>query len=99
MRRGELWRVLVLGRVERIVLIVGHDTVTESRTDILCVQVQDFAGKESLLSVRVSAPVSGFARAVTVGPIPKTSFVEQLGVLDDVTMEQVDTALRATLDL
>ncbi|WP_067516790.1 type II toxin-antitoxin system PemK/MazF family toxin [Nocardia uniformis] len=99
MRRGQLWRVLVLGRVERTVLIVGHDAVTESRVDILCVQVQDTAGKESLLAVRMTGAISGFARAVTVAPIPKSSFVEQLGVLDTATMDQVDTALRATLDL
>ncbi|QLY31193.1 type II toxin-antitoxin system PemK/MazF family toxin [Nocardia huaxiensis] len=91
--------MLILGRVERIVLVVGHDTVSESRNDVLCVQVQQAAGKESLLAVHVSSPVEGFARAVTVAPIPKTSFVEQLGQLDAMVMEQVDTALRATLDL
>ncbi|NNH74087.1 hypothetical protein HLB23_30250 [Nocardia uniformis] len=47
----------------------------------------------------MTGAISGFARAVTVAPIPKSSFVEQLGVLDTATMDQVDTALRATLDL
>lgn len=100
MRRGEVWRVLVLGRRERIVVIVGHDQVTAARDDVLCVQLDQTPGLTgSLLAVPVEKPVAGFARAVTVGPLSKPSFVERLGELDPATLEQLDIALRAAMDL
>jgi mRNA-degrading endonuclease toxin of MazEF toxin-antitoxin module len=98
MQRGEIWRVLVLGRSERTVLIVGHDRVTAGRPDVLCVQV-DTSGTYRADLVTVPIEGVGSARAYTVGPISKTSFVESIAVADADTMEQIDIALRATLDL
>lgn len=100
MIRGDIWRVLVLGRSERTVIIVGHDQITAARDDVLCVQLDQTPGLTgSLLAVPVSGPPAGYARAVTVGPLLKTSFVERLGGLDDATLDQVSIALRAALDL
>jgi mRNA-degrading endonuclease toxin of MazEF toxin-antitoxin module len=98
MQRGEIWRVLILGRSERTVLIVGHDRVTAGRPDVLCVQV-DTSGTFTADLVTVPIAGVGAARAYTVGPISKTAFVESLAVADPATMEQIDIALRATLDL
>ena len=100
MRRGEVWRVLVLGRSERTVVIVGHDALTDTHGEVLCVHVRESAAEAgSLVSVRLESPVSGFARAATVGPLRKSTFTERLGAIDAATMEQVDIALRAALDL
>jgi len=98
--RGEVWRVLVLGRRERTVVIVGQDQITAARDDVLCVQVDQSPGLTgSLLAVQVSEPLAGYARAVTVGPLSKPSFIERLGSLDATTLDQLDVALRAALDL
>ena len=100
MRRGEVWRVLVLGRVERTVVIVGHNALTDTRDDVLCVQVQDTPGMTaSLVTVRVDDPVVGYARGASVGPLAKKNFTERLGLLGEGTLEQLDIALRAALDL
>jgi mRNA-degrading endonuclease toxin of MazEF toxin-antitoxin module len=99
-RRGEVWRVLVLGRVERTVVIVGHDALTDTRDDVLCVQVQDTPGMTaSLVTVRVDDPVVGYARAASVGPLAKKNFAERLGAVSDDALDQIDIALRAALDL
>jgi mRNA-degrading endonuclease toxin of MazEF toxin-antitoxin module len=99
-RRGEVWRVLVLGRSERVVVVVGQDQITAARDDVLCVHIDQSPGLTgSLLAVPIDQPVTGYARAVTVGPLLKKSFVERLGELDDTTQEQLDIALRAALDL
>jgi mRNA-degrading endonuclease toxin of MazEF toxin-antitoxin module len=96
--RGEVWRVLVLGRSERTVVVVGHDRVTAGRPDVLCVQV-DTSGTFGADLVTVELAGIGAARAVTVGPLSKTSFAERLDAVDPATLEQLDIALRATLDL
>jgi mRNA-degrading endonuclease toxin of MazEF toxin-antitoxin module len=96
--RGEIWRVLVLGRSERTVLVVGHNRVTAGRQDVLCVQV-DTSGTFGADLVTVALDGVGAARAYTVGPLSKSSFIECLDEVDPATMEQVDIALRATLDL
>jgi mRNA-degrading endonuclease toxin of MazEF toxin-antitoxin module len=99
-RRGEVWRVLVLGRVERTVVVVGHDALTDTRDDVLCVQVQDTPGMTaSLVTVRVDDPVTGYARAASVGPLMKKHFTERLGAVSEERLEQIDIALRAALDL
>lgn len=98
MERGEVWRVLVLGRSERTVVVVGHDRITAARPDVLCVQVDTTGTYERDL---VTVPVTGVgtARAYTVGPITKSSFMERLGTLAEEARDQLDIALRATLDL
>lgn len=98
MRRGEIWRVLVLGRSTRTVVVVGHNQVTAGRPDVLCVQV-DTTGTATADLVTVLIPDIGAARSVTVGPLSKSAFVDRLGVVDTATMEQLDIALRAVLDL
>jgi mRNA-degrading endonuclease toxin of MazEF toxin-antitoxin module len=98
MRRGEIWRVLVLGRSERTVVVVGHDRVTAGRPDVLCVQV-DTSKTFGADLVTVELDGVGAARAYTVGPLSKASFVERLDTVDAATLEQLDIALRATLDL
>lgn len=98
MQRGEVWRVLVLGRSERTVVVVGHDQITTARPDVLCVQV-DTTGTYEPDLVTVTVAGAGTARAYTVGPIMKSSFTERLGVVDDETSGQLDIALRAALDL
>ena len=98
MQRGEIWRVMVLGRSERTVVIVGHDRVTASRPDVLCVQV-DTSGTFAADLVTVPIVSIGAARAYTVGPLAKNAFVERLGTVDTATIGQLDIALRATLDL
>jgi mRNA-degrading endonuclease toxin of MazEF toxin-antitoxin module len=99
-KRGEVWRVVVLGRRERVVVIVGQNQVTAARDDVLCVQVDQTAGLTgSLLAVPVTEPVTGYAWAVTVGPLSKPSSIERLGALDQAAQQQLDIALRAALDL
>lgn len=98
MTRGQIWKVLILGRSERTVVIVGHDRVTAGRQEVLCVQV-DTSGTFGPDLVTVTIAGVGTARAVTVGPIAKTSFAEHLGDTDPAAMEQLDIALRAALDL
>lgn len=98
MIRGEVWRVLILGRSERIVVIVGHDRITAGRPDVLCVQV-DTTGTFTADLITVVIPGFGAARAYTVGPISKPSFTERLGTVERTVMEQLDIALRAALDL
>lgn len=100
MRRGEVWTVLVLGRVHRTVVVVGHDALTDTRDDVLCVQLQDTPGSTaSLVTVEVTDPVPGYARAATVGPIARKHFAERLGTLTDERLDQLDIALRAALDV
>lgn len=98
MQRGEIWRVLVLGRSERTVVVVGHDRVSDARPDVLCVQV-DTTGTFTADLVTVPIPGVGAARAYTVGPLTKASFVEAIGTLDPAVLDQLDIALRAALDL
>jgi mRNA-degrading endonuclease toxin of MazEF toxin-antitoxin module len=82
------------------VVIVGHDALTDTRDDVLCLHIRESPGETgSLVSARVENPLAGYARAATVGPLSKNYFVERLGELDPATLEQVDVALRAALDL
>jgi mRNA-degrading endonuclease toxin of MazEF toxin-antitoxin module len=89
---------MVLGRSKRTVVIVGHDRVTAGRHEVLCVQV-DTTGTYRADLVTVPIEGIGAARAYTVGPISKSAFAEQLAETDVATMEQIDIALRAVLDL
>lgn len=94
--------MLVLGRSERTVVIVGHDAHADTRSDVLGVHITDSPGETgSLVATRIDSPVTGYARAATVGPLTKGPFRqgEHLGDLDRATLEQVDIALRAALDL
>jgi mRNA-degrading endonuclease toxin of MazEF toxin-antitoxin module len=98
--RGEIWRVVVLNQVERLVVVVGHQQLTAAREDALVVDFdQSPVPRTSLLEVPVDDPVAGVVRAMTVAPLRKRWFAERIGRMTEDTMEQIDIALRAALDL
>lgn len=81
-------------------VIVGHDALTDTHDEVLCVHIRETSVEAgSLVSVRVESPVPGYVRAATVGPLRKANFTERLGELASDSLEQVDIALRAALDL
>lgn len=98
MRRGEVWRVSGLAR-ERVVLVVGNDAVTDLYTSAQTVEIAGPRARETLVTVRIDAPVQGVALVANVVPTLKKRFEELLGTVDAETMERVEIALRAVYDL
>lgn len=99
MRRGEVWLVHGLGR-DRHVLVVGNDIITASSGSALVATVDlGDALITSLVTVRITEPVSGVVRAHEISMTRKERFAEALGIVDAATMDMVDAALRTALDL
>lgn len=99
MRRGEVWLVRGLGG-DRYVLIVGNDALSESARSILAAPIDTAElTTPDLVTVRLTAPVSGMARVNEMGPVRRHRFEHALGGVDGSSMDMVDAALRTALDL
>ncbi|GAA2504177.1 type II toxin-antitoxin system PemK/MazF family toxin [Winogradskya humida] len=100
MRRGEIWVVSRLGS-KRAVVIVGHDTLTADRDAVLTVPLSD------VMPVRIAEPALrdstgmsvGIARTPLLGQVMKDYLIERRGELAPASVENLDIALRAVLDL
>lgn len=99
MRRGEVWRYQGISR-SRPVLVVSCDELNEAEQPIV-VDVTSFSpqGAAALLTVRVGDELGGYARCRTISLGDSKRFAELLGTVPASTMEQVDMALRAALNL
>lgn len=98
MRRGELWAYAPKGMPrQRQLVIVSSDGINDSaRTWLLAVEVvNDDPG--DILAVHV--PDLGWVYAGSVSRAYRDWLTERLDQLAPETMESIDTALRAALDL
>ncbi|GAA4971604.1 MAG: hypothetical protein HOU01_06155 [Streptomycetaceae bacterium] len=101
MRRGQVWRIPTVGR-ERTVLVVGADEVTALYGQALCVVVHEPGTfPESLVTVPLTEPVEGVVGVPDVAGFRQARFDhgKLLGRVDVDTMERVEIALRAILEL
>lgn len=100
MRRGEVWTASRAGR-ERLVIIVGHDALTEARDSVLVVPVSDVRVPtliEPAVTAVDGAPV-GIAMTPRVGEITKSYLTQRRTSLHSDSVEALNIALRAALDL
>lgn len=99
MTRGDLWLMHGLSG-DRHVLIVGNDALTETSGSVLTVPVEtELPITTSLVTVRITEPIPGIARAHGVAPIRKERLAQRIGTVDQATMDMIDAALRTALDL
>jgi len=99
-RRGEVWVISTLRGRERRVLVVGADAAYENLPNVPVVPVEDVGYvRETLVTVRIDSPVEGIAIAPGIAPVSKAAAVKRLGTVPTHTMDQVDMALRAVLEL
>ncbi len=95
-----MWAIKRAGR-EHLVVIVGHDTLTEARTGVLSVPLSDVRAStliEPALWLDDDTP-AGVALTPRVGEVTKDYFSECRGKLRDDSLSSLDIALRAALDL
>ncbi|MCX5332350.1 MULTISPECIES: type II toxin-antitoxin system PemK/MazF family toxin [unclassified Streptomyces] len=102
LKRGQVWTVPTVGR-DRTVVIVQNDHVAELHPGAVLCALLDVSGerRESLVTVRVTAPLRGAVLAPDLYNFRLTRF-EQGKYHGDVPaeqMERVDIALRAVLSL
>lgn len=99
MRRGEVWRYQGISQ-SRPVLVVSCDELNDAEQPIV-VDVTSFSpqGAVALLTVRIGDQLGGHARCRTISFADPKRFTDLLGTVPDSTMEQVDMALRAALNL
>lgn len=99
MQRGEIWAYRPKGpRGDRAVVIVSGDGINsdERRPWLLAVDiVRDDPG--DLLAVPVAR--RGWVDSSTVVRVYRRWLTDRVDVLDEVTIERLDAALRAALDL
>jgi mRNA-degrading endonuclease toxin of MazEF toxin-antitoxin module len=99
-RRGEVWTATRAGH-DRLVVIVGHDALTEARDGVLVVPISDVRAAtliEPALTYADGGPV-GVAMTPRVGEIAKSYLTGVRGSLARESVENLDIALRAVLDL
>jgi mRNA-degrading endonuclease toxin of MazEF toxin-antitoxin module len=82
------------------VLVVSCNELNDAEQPIV-VDVTPFSpqGAAALLTVRVGDTLGGYARCRTISFGDAKRFTELLGTVPEATMEQVDMALRAALNL
>ncbi|HCT76208.1 MAG TPA: hypothetical protein DGG94_13595 [Micromonosporaceae bacterium] len=100
MKRGEIW---VAGRAgnKRLVVIVGHDALTEQRDGVLVVPLSDVRAS-TIIEPTVSdedGSAVGIAMVPRIGEIDKSYLVERQGRLSPESIEALEIALRAVLDM
>lgn len=103
--RGQLWRMapILAGRptpagATDLRLIVSANAINrdpDTSVVLALALVDDDPG--SLLSVRIGE--HGWARALTIGRVPKSRLTEQVGTAGVEALDQVDAALRAVQEL
>lgn len=99
MRRGDIWRYAAKGpRGDRLVVIVSGSGINEDdrRPWLIGVDVVS-TDPGDLLAIPVAE--HGWADASTTVRVFRRWLVERIDVLDPRTLERVDVALRAALDL
>ena len=100
MKRGGIWVTSRFGH-ERTWVVVGHEKVTATRPGVLVVPISDV-----LVSNLVRPTVSdaaggnlGVANVPGIGEVNKAGFKAQVGMLAPTSVEYMNIALRAALDL
>jgi mRNA-degrading endonuclease toxin of MazEF toxin-antitoxin module len=100
--RGSVWRIPTVGR-ERTVLVVGNDAVTRLHPGgIQCVPIAEVAdARDTLVTVRIEAPVVGVAMAPDAAPFRPVRFEQGkfIGYVSDGDMESVTRAIAAVFDI
>ncbi|MDN5914240.1 MAG: hypothetical protein L0I76_03885 [Pseudonocardia sp.] len=98
MRRGEVWRYVPRGSPrEQIVVIVSSDGLNEStRSWLLAAPV---LGEDPQDILAVPVPGQGWVSAGNLARYYRGWFAEHLGALDPSTVHDLESALRAALDL
>lgn len=100
MKRGEIWTASRAGR-DRLVVIVGHDALTEARSAVLVVPLSDVRAS-TLIEPAVTdtdGKPAGIAMTPRVGEIDKAYLIGYAGELNPDSIESLNVALRAALDL
>lgn len=100
MKRGEVWLRTRLGH-ERPVVVVGHDSLTTTRSTVLVVPLSDVMPPtlvEPTVSDADGAPL-GVALVWHVGGMSKQTLAARASELSPASMEAIDVALRAAFDL
>ena len=103
MRRGEI-RVIhsrVTGR-EQHALILSNDALNESATTGWAITAPidtSGASPDTLVTVPISLPIEGVVRLDSITAVRKDRVGDLAGRLDPGTLEHVNIALRAALDL
>ena len=100
MKRGDVWTASRAGH-DRLVIVVGHDALTSARVGVLVVPVSDVRAP-TLIEPTVSdrdGSLLGTAMTPRVGEVDKGYLVAQRGELDAESIESLNIALRAALDL
>jgi len=99
-KRGEIWTATRAGH-ERRVVIVGHDALTEARDSVLVVPISEVRSAsliEPALTDSAGQQV-GVAMTPRVGEVTKSYLTAPAGALGSQSIESLDIALRAALDL
>ncbi|RDI46715.1 hypothetical protein [Nocardia mexicana] len=98
MRRGELWIYNPHGSPRRRnVVLISSDGINESpRPWLIAAEVVD---EDPLDILAVSVPDHGWVHAGNLGRIYRGWLAERIGEVDTETLERLDTALRAAMDL
>jgi len=99
-RRGEIWTASRAGQ-DRLVVIVGHDTLTAARAGVLVVPLSDVRAA-TLIEPDVitdDGKPAGVAMTPRVGEVDKAYLTERRGSLHAGSLESLNIALRAVLDL
>lgn len=100
MIRGEIWIAKRAGG-SRFVIIVGHDNVTAQRDGVITIPISDVRSP-SLIEPAVfdeGGMLLGVALTPRLGEVDKTYLTERHGRLGESSLDSVDIALRAVLDL
>jgi len=99
-RRGEIWTATRGGR-ERSVVIVGHDALTEARESVLVVPISDVRAATLIEPALADTDgrMVGVAMTPRVGETTKSYLTARSGALAPASVESLDIALRAALDL
>lgn len=102
LKRGQVWTVPTVGR-HRTVVIVQNDHVAELHPGAVLCALLDTTGdrRESLVTVRVSTPLTGVVLAPDLYNFRYARFEQGKyhGDVPPADMERVDVALRAVLAL
>ncbi|GAB2719856.1 hypothetical protein [Nocardia thraciensis] len=98
MRRGELWIYNPHGSPRRrTVVLISSDGINESpRPWLIAAELLD---EDPLDILAVSVPDHGWVHAGNLGRIYRGWLAERIGEVDAETLERLDTALRAAMDL
>lgn len=86
---------------KRLVVIVGHDSLTAQRSGVLVVPVSDVRAS-ALIEPTVSdedGQAVGIAMVPRVGEIDKSYLLERQGRLDERSVDALEIALRAVFDM